>query len=346
MKITRDNYESFFLDYLEGNLEEIMIDQFLDFLEQHPDLKEELHLFENIHLPEEPAAFTGKKHLYKSPADEKEAFDLKAIALMEGNLKDDERKGFEAYLAKHPKLQKEAALFEKTRLAVDPNIKYPDKQKLYKTSGTVVLMNWLARAAAVVILLWGINSLFQGEKETMAPTQPKQVATVKTPPAIPQKIESTEAEPAAETVQPSENKARPKVQNKVQQTPADATEETMGNEQAVQREIVEVEEIIPLVAQLETEPVEGQLALSKAISKEKSNDTRTVLTMEEYLASRAKKATNDGLLSAHRLLRAGLNVASELSGDRIEYTVKKGKVASLGFDSKLLAFEIPLEKKQ
>ncbi|MBC8005772.1 MAG: hypothetical protein H7X84_09885, partial [Verrucomicrobia bacterium] len=48
-KITRDNYEAFFLDYLEGNLEETLIDQFLDFLEKNPDLKEELHLFENIH---------------------------------------------------------------------------------------------------------------------------------------------------------------------------------------------------------------------------------------------------------------------------------------------------------
>ena len=52
MKITRDNYESFFIDYIEGNLPENMIDQFLDFLNQNPDLKEELHLFEEVNLPE------------------------------------------------------------------------------------------------------------------------------------------------------------------------------------------------------------------------------------------------------------------------------------------------------
>ena len=70
MKITRDNYESFFIDFIEGNLPENMIDQFLDFLNQNPDLKEELHLFEEVNLPEELVVFQEKKQLHKSAADE------------------------------------------------------------------------------------------------------------------------------------------------------------------------------------------------------------------------------------------------------------------------------------
>ena len=61
MIITRDNYESFFMDYLEGNLEENLIDQFLDFLKQNPDLKEELHLFEEVSLPVEYIVVQEKK---------------------------------------------------------------------------------------------------------------------------------------------------------------------------------------------------------------------------------------------------------------------------------------------
>ncbi|HLN73981.1 MAG TPA: hypothetical protein VK205_11845 [Prolixibacteraceae bacterium] len=78
---------------------------------------------------------------------------------------------------------------------------------------------------------------------------------------------------------------------------------------------------------------------------DKLNDPHNIMTLDEYLASRARKVTNEGLLSANRLLRVGLNVASEISGDRLGYTVKNGKVSSVGFESKLLAFEIPLEKK-
>jgi hypothetical protein len=44
MKITRDNYEEHFLDYLEGNLDENLVDDFIDFLRQNPDLKAELEM--------------------------------------------------------------------------------------------------------------------------------------------------------------------------------------------------------------------------------------------------------------------------------------------------------------
>jgi hypothetical protein len=67
--------------------------------------------------------------------------------------------------------------------------------------------------------------------------------------------------------------------------------------------------------------------------------------LDEFLASRAKKAGSEGLLSAQRILRAGLGVASELSGDRIGYSEQNGKITSIGFESKLMAFSIPLKKK-
>ena len=70
--------------------------------------------------------------MYKSVQDENTAFELKTIAYMEGDLKDEERKSFETDPAGHPELQKEYGLFAKTRLAADTGIKYPDKQKLYR----------------------------------------------------------------------------------------------------------------------------------------------------------------------------------------------------------------------
>ena len=111
MKITRDNYEPFFLDYLEGNLDENMIDQFLDFLEKNPDLKEELHLFEHVNLPEEHIDFSGKESLYKSAAEEKLMLEDKIIVYLEGDMEQEDRKLFEIYLSGHPELQKEYNLF-------------------------------------------------------------------------------------------------------------------------------------------------------------------------------------------------------------------------------------------
>ncbi len=55
---------------------------------------------------------------------------------MEGDLKDEERESFETYLAAHPELQKEYNLFGKTRLIAGANIKFQDKKKLYRKTGT------------------------------------------------------------------------------------------------------------------------------------------------------------------------------------------------------------------
>jgi len=98
------------------------------------------------------------------------------------------------------------------------------------------------------------------------------------------------------------------------------------------------------LAQLDREPVEARLAVSGSVKVEKINDPN-IMTVEEFLASRAKKASNEGLLSAQRIFRTGLSVASELSGDRIGYRVENGKISSVEFESKLMAFSIPLKKK-
>lgn len=342
MKITRDNYESFFLDYLEGNLEDAMIDQFLDFLKQNPDLKEELHLFEQIHLPEEPIVFKGKENLYKSA--ESESFDLKAVAYMEGDLKARERRSFEASLERNPKLRSAYALMEKTRLAADTTIRYPEKEKLYKKSGAILWLNWMGKVAAVLLLLFGIYSLFQKGEETRIPAS-SEVASLKTPsPTLPQTIKPEANEPAANSVNPT-TQTTGRV-NKFQQGVTKPAPEPLVKEPAAQRERLAAEHIAPILARLESEPVALALEPIHPLNTEKINDPHNILTLDEYLALKARKATNNGILSASRLLRVGLNVASELSGDRLDYSVKNGKVASLGFESKLLAFEIPLEKNK
>ena len=165
--ITRDNYEALFIDYLEGNLPENEIDQFLDFLNQNPDLKEELHRFEDVFLPEEHVVYNEKQKLHKSLADEALRLENKTIAYMEGDLEKNERKLFESYLETQPKLRKEYELFTKTKLVPDLSVKFAPKNKLYHKPIQTLVLNWVARAAAIVVLTWGIGSLFQ------TPNKPK-----------------------------------------------------------------------------------------------------------------------------------------------------------------------------
>lgn len=348
MTITRDNYEPYFLDFLDGNLKEDQIDQFLDFLELNPDLKEELQLLENVTLPEEQIEFSGKDNLYKSSADFKAATESKMIASLEGDLDSDEQKSFETWLVNHPELKKEYELFSKIRLTPDPTIKFPEKKKLYRKSGNQIILTWVARAAAVIVLLWGVNSLFQNEDTRPLQNSSKEVASLNSKKEPVKQVESGEKNQKTEAIDivktgktstPTEPEFIP------ENIKTQPEEKSTVKEKLLVRDFTTLAEISPRTAALESIPVENQLAFSHVETVQKINDQSKVMTIDEFLASKAKKVGNEGLLSAHRIIRAGLGIASELSGERIGYKEKDGKITSLDFESKLMAFSIPLKKE-
>ena len=51
-KINIENYQAYFLDFVEGNLTEKERQEVIDFIALHPELKSELDEFENISLEE------------------------------------------------------------------------------------------------------------------------------------------------------------------------------------------------------------------------------------------------------------------------------------------------------
>ena len=345
MKITRDNYESFFIDYMDGNLPESLIDQFLDFLNQNPDLKEELHLFEEVSLPPEFVVFQEKKQLHKSAADENSRLENTVVAYMEGDLDANENKAFEAHLANNPELKKEYGLFAKTRLIPDSKIIFSEKRKLYRKSGTTILLNWVARAAAVLVFVWGINSVIQTQnapKLQKTKTELAEALPKATPNATAKKAESKEmiqtaADPA---------KSKPEKANTFQKRTKIEPEETRPvDSPATTRDLTSLAQIDPIVPQLNQESIKEQLAFSRMVNMMKINESKNVMSVEEFLASRVQKVGKEGLFSAQRIARLGLNLASEISGERIGYEVKNGKITSVDFESKLMAFSIPLEKK-
>ena len=344
MKIARDNYEIFFLDYLEGKLKESQIDEFLDFLEQNQDLKDELHQFESVRLPEEHILFSEKETLYKSLSDQTISSDNKLIAYLEGDLNEDDRVAFENYLASHTGLQKDYRLFEKTRLVPESEIRMPNKHKLYRKHASVVVMNWAVRVAAVVVLFWGINKLYQDGNLTETLKTDHQVAVVTPKTIIPEK-KMEPMELVQEKIKPvKESKStiskpfhkQPKISIEETQPPFSSKED---------RTLSAIAAITPKTMQLEAEPFENHLAVSGSALPANLKEHRKVLTVEEFLADRAKKVGNESLLSAERIARLGLGVASEISGRRIGYTQKNGKITSLEFESRLMAFSIPLRKK-
>lgn len=141
MEINRNNYEVFFIDYLDGNLSPEMVANLLLFLEHNPDLKEEFEGLDDISVTEEeviPIAIgIDFKESLKKPVRKilitKENYEEYFIASLEGDLPKKEQKELVNFLMKNPELSKEFKLFKHTFLAPETKIQFSNKSSLKKT---------------------------------------------------------------------------------------------------------------------------------------------------------------------------------------------------------------------
>lgn len=123
MRINRDNYESYLVDYSEGVLSAKMMQEVENFLMLNPDIKEEFEIFSGEFIEISEVCFPEKENLKKIPFEETSAssdyFQQLCIAHIEGLLPDSDEK-FLSKLVKKDKLkQTELAAFEKTKLIIE-----------------------------------------------------------------------------------------------------------------------------------------------------------------------------------------------------------------------------------
>ncbi len=139
MKINRNNYEIFFIDYFEGTLNESQVAELFLFLEQNYDLKEEFESFENISLKADASIkFDNKENLKKlviiavdsiNESNYQEYF----IAYLENDLDVRSSENVELFLEKNIFLKKEYELFRKTFMKPDVKTVFDDKNVLKKS---------------------------------------------------------------------------------------------------------------------------------------------------------------------------------------------------------------------
>jgi hypothetical protein len=170
--INLNNYEAFFLDYVEQRLSAEEVAELLLFLEQHPDLKQELEEYEEIQLPEEHIdhSFKSKLPELSGLINELNCEDY-FIGAVEGILTANERKELDLFLNLNPHYQSDYDLYQQTRLPIEdmpyPNIEkllliaqkgmyvdYPGKEK--RRRGLLIWLpayTYIAAAASVALLI-------------------------------------------------------------------------------------------------------------------------------------------------------------------------------------------------
>jgi hypothetical protein len=344
MKITRDNYEIYFLDYLEGNLDETLVDDFIDFLRENPDLKAELEMAGTVKVEVENIFFGNKEKLYKEKFDLETEFNRAAVARLEGDLQKSEIAEFEKYLARHPEKQKEAALFEKTRLKADESIVFQKKRKLYHYSAGRTILLWSTRIAAVLVLAFMVyhvadNVLIQNDLHR------NQVAVTE---------KNIKKEPADATVIPNEpedvpvpaerNSSKPLKKVTPKAEPAKSLRETTKGRMDHER-IAEVRMPVEIPEKL-TRRNASLIIHQPEVALAQMKITLPEMPAEQYeerlLADVVREKTGIGNLSLKKVAKAGLNLVSNVSGEKFSFdTNTDGQITELNYDSRLLAFSIP-----
>jgi len=158
--INRDNYEEYFLLYADNELSAQEKNAVEDFVQQHPDLEEELILFKlSVTKPDDNCKLEDKSILFKDSGGFINNTNYEEVFVLynDDELTVDERKNTEEFLSVNPSFKNEFELLQKVKLQADAGIVFPDKNLLYKREETKIIpFKWWRVAAAAMLLGTGI----------------------------------------------------------------------------------------------------------------------------------------------------------------------------------------------
>jgi hypothetical protein len=178
--VTRDNYEAWFVLYIDNELsptERKVVDYFV---QQNPDLEEELVMLQQSVLrADDQIVFTHKDHLLKNTAAQgpvnESNYEAYFVQYGDDELTTDEKILVEQFVAKHPHYSAEFELIQQAKLVPDNTITFPEKTYLFRTeeddNKVIAFPWWRIAAAAVVLLVIGSLGWYLSNYDPTAPNK-------------------------------------------------------------------------------------------------------------------------------------------------------------------------------
>lgn len=357
MKIDRSNYEIWIIDWLDGNLNDNQVAQLYEFLEENPELKEELAEIELFRLKPTETQFSGKTSLQKSVDDLSETqFEYLCAASVENDLSSDQRNELEQITGHNPEKKKTLELMGKMKL-IPIDAVYPYKKALYRRTifQSAVRLSFIGLSAAAVIALafilyftkpHGLPSRYETTSQAIIGDTVQRKNPV-------QEIPGKEAARNIEAVKNRfENKAasiHPYSESTVQL----ADNKTEWDSSAKRDEILISEIKIEPDFGFKAEVPENLISLNFTRVKIPAGEegsrigkfiARTI--REKFLR---EKTPADSPLKGYEIAQAGVAGINKLLGWEMALDERKdpeGNLKSLYFSSKLLKFNAPLKKSE
>jgi hypothetical protein len=215
-----DNYEAFYLDYLEGNLSESDAALLLAFLANHPELELDDDL---LYLDEaNDISFPSKSSLYvfdENAAIASENVEQFMVAHVERQLSGEKENELQNFVGSHTHLAKDLDLYRQSILVPDLSLEYPNKASLKKKVVPIYsLFSMVASIAAIFILFFllypdkpnQLNTLTASKKTLRIKEQKSQVQA---------KVPEVSSEILLHAAVSAANLSTPKAQTKVNPIP-------------------------------------------------------------------------------------------------------------------------------
>lgn len=351
MEINRQNYESYFIDFLDGKLNEEQVGILLSFLEFNPDLKEEFADIEKMCLEPEAETFSGKENLLKSDSDLKEVtimkdFDMYCISSMENDIAEEDENVLQGIISDDPDRADTYRLYQSARLLPDKNILYPGKTRLKRRYIGIPYRIVIPTAAAVAVLILLLQVIISRPPD-LAPSaltnqgnEPVDEMERQNPPVTvisPNPVETTEPSPE-ENTRGSDRIEDTKIPRYLA-LGTDKTPRKDGSNPPM--------ETIPLV-RIKSKSI-PRVTKSKEGSDEITSPYLSLRPAANQLEGEnpAEGAENNPRLSLWILADAGIKGLNSVSEDEYHLDRKKdknGKTRRITFDTPVFGISAPLRK--
>lgn len=164
MKISRHNYEEFFLLYVDNELSSEDRRMVEDFVQLHPDLKEELELLSQFKFtPDNDIVFDNKEELLKVNGETPVSlnnYEESFLSYIDNELTAGEKAAVEQLVKINPSAKKELDLLLQTKLQPE-TIVFANKESLYRKEEKIrsLPVRWWRAAAAILILALGLTAV-------------------------------------------------------------------------------------------------------------------------------------------------------------------------------------------
>ncbi|HYM95134.1 MAG TPA: hypothetical protein VET23_13405 [Chitinophagaceae bacterium] len=166
MNINRHNYEEFFILYMDNELNDGQRHMVEAFVQEKPDLKEELDiLLQSKLIPDNSIVFESKGELIKTTENidiNLSNYEEWLLLYTDNELSVSQKNAVEEFAAQHPIIKTELGVFNKTKLLAEEEIVFPNKELLYRKTEKVRIVSmrwWRIAVAALLILAIGITRI-------------------------------------------------------------------------------------------------------------------------------------------------------------------------------------------